>query len=645
MSQRKNRYSMLGREMFFLIVMVVLMIALMGRVAYIKIVHGSDYQAAAEAQQLDSTDVTIPALRGPILDKNGNILAESTRIYNVILDCQVLIESSEAKQKSTVEQLVSALGLGSEDQVRRYMTSEYADYRYLKFDPGKGISTEKMQIIQAGINEGSVVGVWFEEAESRIYYNGSLAAHVLGFNGVYGVEQYYDEYLQGTSGRKMVVAGSGVSYVEEYIEAQDGCTLTLTIDSKVQGIIEQFMATGVEVTNAVQGAAILMKCSTGEITAMCEVPTYDLNDVTTLIGTSEKWLENNPDKSDPDYYANVWNSFLISSTFEPGSCFKPMFMAAALNEGIVTINSPFVCNGYYTVYDAEVGCAGGEWHGLEIPSDIIANSCNVGMTQISLLFPRADWLLYQEAYGLGNLTGIDIAGEAGDNRSLIYVSAEEAERLGTGNAIGFFEKATTAFGQGFRMTPMQLICAMNSVINGGEYLRPYVVSQITDANGNVIASQTKEVLRYTIDSWISHELRTYMRRVVREGTGMNALVPGYDIGGKTGTAEKTDENGGYAEGKYVVSFISFTPVEDPEYVLLVILDETDKNVSSQSAHLAGMIWEAILPELGLYPDPTLNQEAVSPSLYDLTISTYQGISPFDLEAERAQAGEGASDSE
>lgn len=628
MSQRRESYSKLGRELVMLIVIIGLMIALLIRVAYIKAVHGNAYQAAAEAQQLSSTDVTIPALRGSILDRNGNVMAESTRIYNVILDCQVMIESSEAKQNSTVETLVSTLKLTSEDQVRRYMTSEYQEYRYMKFTPGKGISAEQMQEIQMGVDEGSVVGVWFEEDESRVYTNDSLAAHLIGFNGVYGVEQYYDSYLTGSSGRKMVVASSGVSYVEEYIEAQDGCTLTMTIDSKVQYMIEEFVAKGVEVTNAVQGAAILLKCNTGEIISMCEVPTYNLNNVTELIGTSEKWLEKNPDKNDPDYYAQVWNSFMISSTYEPGSCFKPMFMSAALNEGIIGIHDPFICNGYYTVYDAEVGCAGGEWHGLEVAGDIIANSCNVGMTQVSLLFPRAKWLLYQEAFGLGNLTGIDISGEAGDNRSLIYVSAEEAERLGTGNAIGFFEKATTAFGQGFRMTPLQLICAMNSVINGGEYLRPFVVSQITDANGNVVETQSKEILRYTIDSWVSAELRSYMRRVVREGTGMNALVPGYDIGGKTGTAEKSDENGGYAEGKYVVSFISFTPVENPEYILLVILDETDRNVSSQAAHLAGQIWEAILPELGLYPDPSINQEAVSPSLYDISISTYNGVSPF-----------------
>lgn len=628
MSQRRERYTPLGREMFVLSAVVVLMIALLLRVVYIKAVHGADYQAAAESQQLNSTDVSIPALRGSILDRHGNILAESTRIYNVILDCQVMIEAPEGKQNSTVDMLVATLKLTSEDQVRRYMTSEYADYRYMKFTPGKGISAEQMAEIQQGIDEGSVVGVWFEEDEARVYTNDSLAAHLIGFNGVYGVEQYYDSYLTGSSGRKMVVAGSGASYVQEYIAAQDGDTLTMTIDSKVQYMIEQKMIMGVEATNAVQGACILMECNTGALVAMCEVPTYDLNNVNDLIGVSTKWLEENPDKSDPDYYAQVWNSFVISSTYEPGSCFKPVFMSSALNEGVVDVNSTFICNGFYEVYDAEVGCAGGEWHGLEKPSDIIANSCNVGMTQVSLLFPKAKWLRYQEAFGLGTLTGIDIAGEAGDNRSLIYVSEEEAARLGTGNAINFFEKATTAFGQGFRMTPIQLICAFNAVINGGEYLRPYVVSQITDANGNVVETRTKNILRYTVDSTISAELRKYTERVVREGTGMNCLVPGYNIGGKTGTAEKSNENGGYEEGKYVVSFMSFTPVEEPEYLMLVILDETDRNSSAQVAHLAGQIWEEILPELGMYPDPTVTQEAVSPSLYDINTNTYW-TSPFD----------------
>jgi len=632
MSQTSRREqearARLPRELFILAFIVILLVILFFRVAYIKAAHGEAYQAAAEQQQLSSTDVTIPALRGSIYDRNGNVLAESTRIYNVILDCQVLIEAPENKQVSTIEALMTTLKLKSEEEIRKYMTKEYQEYRYLKFTPGKGISAAQMEELQLGIDEGNVVGVWFEEDEDRNYVNDSLAAHVIGFNGTYGVEQYYDDYLQGTAGRKMVIASTGNSYIEEYIAAENGKNLTLTIDSKVQYLLEDYMTMGVRLTNAVRGGAILMNCKTGEVIAMCQVPTYNLNNVTELSGTSDKWNEQNPDNKAAEYYSQVWTSFMINTTYEPGSTFKPMFMAAALNEGVITTTDVITCEGHFQVYDAEVACAGGEVHGSQTASDIIKNSCNCGMTQISLRFSTNKWLQYQEAYGLGALTGIDMAGEAGNSRILIYVSSAEAKQLGTGNGMGPFEKATTAFGQGFRLTPIQLISAMTSVINGGEYLRPIVVSQITDEFGNIIETHNKEILRYTIAENVSKEVRSYMRRVVLEGTGVNAVVPGYDIGGKTGTAEKIDDAGGYAENKYVVSFISFTPVDDPQYILLVILDETNQNSSGQAAHLAGQIWEALLPALGMYPDPTINPEALSPSLYDITVSTYDGYLPW-----------------
>ena len=626
--REREARARLPRELFILVLTVVLLIVLFFRVAYIKAAHGTSYQAAAEQQQLSSTDVTIPALRGAIYDRNGNLLVESTRIYNVILDCQVLIDAPENKQVSTIEALMTTLKLKTEDEIRKYMTKDYHEYRYLKFAPGKGITAAQMEELQLGIDEGHIVGVWFEEDERRTYVNDSLAAHVIGFNGTYGVEQYYDDYLQGTAGRKMVIASTGNSYIEEYIEAENGKNLTLTLDSKVQYLIEEKMAMGVRVTNALRGGAILMNCKTGEIVSMCQVPTYNLNNVTELVGTSDKWNEQNPDKNAPEYYSQVWTSFMINTTYEPGSTFKPMFMAAALNEGVISTTDVITCEGHFQVYDAEVFCAGGEVHGSQIASDIIKNSCNCGMTQISLRFSTNKWLQYQEAYGLGALTGIDMSGEAGDSRTLIYVSGAEAKQLGTGNAMGPFEKATTAFGQGFRLTPIQLVSAMTSVVNGGEYLRPIVVSQITDEFGYIIETHNKEVLRYTVADTVSKEVRSYMRRVVLEGTGVNACVPGYDIGGKTGTAEKIDDAGGYAENKYVVSFISFTPVEDPQYVLLVILDETNQNSSGHAAHLAGQIWETILPALGMYPDPTINPDAISPSLYDITVSTYGGYLPW-----------------
>ena len=601
------------RLLLVLCITICLLITMLLRVIYIKSVHGEEYQTMAEQQQVASTDVVIPALRGSIYDRNGNVMAESVRVYNVILDCQTLIEAKEALQISTIEQLMFTLELEDENVIRQYMTEEYKGYRYWKLKEGQGITAAQMEEIQAGIDKGKVVGVWFEEDENRQYVNDSLAAHVIGFNGNYGVEQYYDEYLSGVQGRKMVVASTGSSFVEEYIAAANGKDLTLTIDSKAQYYMEQILQQGVASTNALRGYAICMNPKTGEIYGMTQCPTYNLNDNTEIIGMSEKYQKAHSDPRAEDYYSSVWTNYIISMTYEPGSTFKPLFASAALNEGIITESDTFLCEGKYQLYEREIQCAGQEAHGKETVADILRNSCNVGMTQISERFSTDKWLQYQSAYGLAQLTGIDLAGEAGDTDYLIYISNEEAAERGTTNGMGPVEKATTAFGQGFTVTPIQLITAFSSIINGGEYVKPYVVSQITDESGNIVKSQTKEVLRRTVSENVSKLIRQYMYGTVSSGTGQAAQVAGYEIGGKTGTSQKINDDGTYSEDRYVVSFIGFTPVDDPEVVLLVVLDETNKGVSSETSNLASQMFEKILPALGLYPDSNVNQNVPSPN--------------------------------
>lgn len=627
----------MSRSMLLLVVSLVLLVVVFGRVVYIKAVHGEEYQQRAEQQQLSSTDVIIPSLRGSIYDRDGNVLAESVRVYNVILDPQALIEAGESKQINTVETLMSVLKLNDENLIRKYISPEYQEYRYLKLDQGIGISAAQMESIQMEIDAGRVVGVWFEEDEERTYVNNSQAAHIIGFNGAYGVEQYYDEYLQGTNGRKMVVAGAGNSFIDEYVAAQDGYNLTTTINSKVQYDMEQTLQYGVARLNAERGLAICMNCKTGEILGYALCPTFNLNNANELIGLSEKYTKNHPQtENDPDYYANVWNNWGISLTYEPGSTFKPIFAAAAMNENAFTEDTVFVCGGTYQIYDAEVGEDSGHIHGTQTIREVLANSCNVAMSMISENMKTAKWLQYQDAFGLAQLTGIDLAGESGDSRDLVYISAEEAEKRGTTNDMGPFEKATTSFGQGFTLTPIQLISAFASVINGGEYVKPYVVSQITDSNGNIIESHSKEVLRYTIAENVSRKIASYLQAVVLEGTGLNAQVPGYSIGGKTGTAEQVGASGTYEDATYIVSFVSFTPVEDPEIILLVVLDRTDQDISSQAARLNGQIMEKILPDLGMYPDPSLFQESISPNSVDVA----SGISGYDYgEAQRQKEQE------
>lgn len=622
--RRKQTYVItksVGRTIFFLFLAIVMLIFVLIRVAYIKMVHGEEYQTLAEKQQVESTDVVIPALRGSISDRNGNMLAESARVYNVILDCQVLIEAKQSDQVSTIEQLMQTLGLQDENIIRQYMTDEYKEYRYLKLEEGEGISVAQMEEIQAAIDKDKVVGVWFEEAEDRQYVNDSLAAHVVGFNGSYGVEQYYDEYLSGVEGRKMVVASTGNSFVEEYIPAEDGKNLTLTIDMKVQYYMEEVLQQGLINKNAINGCAICMNPKTGEIYGMAVAPTFNLNNPEEIIGVSKKYKKTH-DENSGEYISGVWTNYAITLAYDPGSTFKPIFASAAMNEAVIGEDDTLVCTGYYDLSDMSAGdedisvrCAGGTVHGTQTVGDIIKNSCNIGMTKLSEKLTVKKWLQYQEAFGLAQLTGIDLVGEGGDSDTLIYMDPEEAIAKDLPySAMYAYQKATTAYGQGFKVTPIQLITAFSSVINGGEYLKPYVVSQITDSNGDIIKSQSKTVLRHPISEDVSRLMREYMYGTVMAGTGQEAQVAGYAIGGKTGTAQKYDEEtGDVSEDRYVISFIGYTPVDDPEVVLLVILDEADGDSSHDTAELASQMFEKILPALGLYPDSSLYQDIPSPN--------------------------------
>lgn len=622
MATRRKQASVLpqsvGRTILFLCIAILLLLLVFIRTAYIKTVHGEEYQTMAEKQQVESTDVVIPALRGSITDRNGNVLAESLRVYNVILDCQVLIEAKQSAQTATVNQLMQTLGITDENVIRQYMTDEYKEYRYLKLPEGEGISVAQMEEIQKAIDRKKVVGVWFEEAEDRQYVNDSLAAHVVGFNGSYGVEQYYDDYLSGVEGRKMVVASAGNSFVEEYIAAENGKDLTLTIDSKVQYYMEEILQQGLISKNAINGCAICMNPKTGEIYGMAVAPTFNLNNPTQIIGVSHKYKKLHPDEKAPEYASTVWTNYAITLAYDPGSTFKPIFAAAAMNEGVIGETDTVVCTGVYDMSteteEISVRCAGGTVHGTETVNDVIMNSCNIGMTKISERLSVKKWLQYQEAFGMAQLTGIDLVGEGGDSDTLIYLDPQEAMAKDLPySAMYTYQKATTAFGQGFKVTPIQLITAFSSIINGGEYLKPYVVSQITDENGNIIMSRSKEVMRTPISAEISKLICQYMYSTVSSGTGQEAQVAGYQIGGKTGTAQKINDDGTYSEDRYVVSFIGYTPIEDPEVVLLVILDEADGGSSHDTAGLASQMFEKILPALGLYPDSNINQNVPSPN--------------------------------
>lgn len=560
------------------------------RVAWIKTVHGEDYETAAEQQQVQQTDTTIPALRGTIVDSKGNVLAKSERVYNMILDCKAIRSEDKALYNSTIQKVADILEI-EESVIEQYLTDEYANVRYQRFDEGKKIPYSKQQMLQQAIEKGDIAGIWFEEDEERIYPNDSLMAHVLGFNGTYGVEQVYDENLKGVDGRQMVVANNAGSFVEEYTASRDGDTITLTLDSTIQGIMEKYLEAGVQQYNAISGCAIALDPRSGAVLGLCNVPTFNLNDARTAIGITPKFTkEIGTAESNEEYYQYIWKDYAVNDTYEPGSTFKPIFSTSALQEAVLTTDTTFYCGGAIEYWDARIQCAYGEVHNVETLEDIIRNSCNVGMTQISSLMGVDNWIRYQRAYGIGQRTGIDLPGEV-SAASLVY-----------GEDMGPVELATTAFGQGFNVTPIQLITAFSAVINGGEVLRPYVVDHITDAYGNVVLNNEKQVSQYPISREISDTMREYLKEVVESGTGSLAQVEGYTIGGKTGTAQIIGSDGKYKEDSYVCSFIGFAPADDPQVVLLVILKEADNGTSNQPSVIASDILTDMLPYMNIYPD-------------------------------------------
>ncbi len=579
-----KKANKLGRLLLILFVFAGIFGGLFLRVGYIKTVHGEEYSQKVKQHRVAQSDSVISAMRGSILDRNGNVLAESTRVYNVILDSKIIREAGEEKMNATVEALSTILEI-EEEAVTQYLTEEYANSRYKRLPEGRKISAAVKEKLEKAISDGKAVGYWFEDEEQRSYPNNSLAAHVLGFNGNYGVEQVYNEYMVGTPGRQMVVSSEDGSYVEEYIAAQDGANLTLTLDETIQYYMEETLLETMLELNCLHASAVAMNPKTGEILGLVNYPSFNLNNSQEVIGITDKYTSYYPDPTAEEYYQEIWKNFAVNDGYQPGSTYKPIFASMALEEASIGTGTSFVCNGSMSFYDRTIHCAYSKVHGVETIREIIKNSCNVGMTQISEKLGKTAYLKYQDAFGIGQYTGIDLIGEAA---GIIY----------TEDTMGPVELATTSYGQGFNVTPIQLITAFSAVINGGELLQPYVVKQVTDPSGNLILQNDKTVVRYPISKETSSKMKEYLKDVVEDGSGEAAAIAGYEIGGKTGTAQK----GVYEEKKYIASFIGFAPVDDPEIVLLVILDESDNTASKQAAECAGKMMKKILPYMNIYPN-------------------------------------------
>lgn len=555
----------------------------LGKAIKIVATKGEDYKKAVLDQQQNNSRV-IPFKRGDILDANGTKLATSERVYNVILDAKVLLSGKEEELAKSKEQTVEALETCFEIDKKTVYTvlEEKSESRYNVLK--KGVSYKQYQAFEKlkkdTKNYGNLKGVWLEEDYVRTYPYNTLASDLIGFTasgnvGNGGLEASYNDILNGTDGREYGYFGETSSVEKIVKEATDGKSLVTSIDLNLQSIIEKHIRefneehkngpnkTGLGSKNT---AVIAMRPGTGEVLAMASYPNFDLNNPRDLSGLfSEEQLKNMSEEDKVKELNKLWRNFCVSDTYEPGSTMKPFTIAAGLENGTLKGSETYVCPGYLDVGKWRIKCNKKDGHGTQTLKQAIANSCNVALMHVGAAIGPEEFSKYQHIFGFGEYTGIDLLGEASTDKLLFAPDK-------MGNA----DLATNAFGQNFNVTMLQLAAGFNSLINGGNYYEPHVVKQIRDADGNVIENKTPVLTKKTISEETSKLLRTYMESTVTEGTAKAAQVPGYAIGGKTGTAEKYPRN----HGKNLISFIGYAPQENPEIMLYVVIDEP--NVENQA---------------------------------------------------------------
>lgn len=596
------------------VIIALLLLGLIVRLMYIEHTSGKKYEKKVLSQQkYDST--VIPYQRGNITDCKGTILATSVDVYNVILDCKVL-NSDSADIDPTIDALITCFPQLNETDLRNLITDKpKSQYNVL----AKKLSYEDIRAfedMQAAEKEasdkksgdaekkGKINGVWFEKEYQREYPYGSLASAVVGFTtsgnlGMNGVENSYNSVLNGTNGREYGYLNSDSNFEKTVIDAQNGNDVTLTIDANIQKIVEDKIAAFEEEYRdaAREGAGskhvgvIVMNPQNAEVLAMANYPNYDSSNPRDLSAYyTQEEIDAMDDDAELDALNQLWSNFCITYTYEPGSTVKPFTVACGLDTGTLDPNRTFICDGYETISGHDIHCVNTNGHGLETVEDALKNSCNDALMQMSYDIGPENFSKYQQIFGFGTKTNIDLPGEARTD-SLIYTE----DQLSTINL------ATNSFGQNFNVTMIQVASAFCSIINGGNYYQPHVVKKITDENGNVIQEDNGTLLKKTVSSSTSELLKQYLYATVSDGTGKYAKVPGYSMGGKTGTAQKLPRG----QGNYLVSFIGFAPVDNPQLLVYVVVDEPNAEEEFHSTfaqEIAKGIFEETLPYLNIYPD-------------------------------------------
>ena len=623
--QPKINYTMRGKLVGLFAVVILALVCLLGRITYINATSGTKYKKRVllQAQQTYQSSV-LPAKRGDIYDRNGNILATSQKVYSVIMDCKEINDEKHDYVDATVKALVEVLGLDEED-IRSRLTdpaTSSSQYQILKkeltMDQKKAFEEYKDPGEDSGLSDSelkeraNIQGIWFEEDYLRIYPFNDLACDTIGFTlsretADSGLEGYYNSTLMGTDGRQYGYINDESDAEQTIMEPVSGDSIETSLDVGAQQIVEKYVNGFKASMGAKNIGVIAMKPSTGEIIAMDGGDRYDLNeprDMSEVYSQSE--IDAMSDEETVTALNAMWSNFCVTDAFEAGSVVKPIVMAGALEKGKISASDTFTCDGGETFGangDTYIKCA--VWpdaHGTETLREVIANSCNDGMMQIAARMGTEAFLKAQSLFNFGSRTGIDLPNEG-------------AGVIHTTETMGETELACSAFGQGFTCTMLQEINAMCSVVNGGYYYQPHLVTKIKDSNGSVVKTVNPVLMKQTISSNISTDIRSYMHQSVLRGTSQTSRVQGYSSGGKTGTAEKFPRG----NKKYLVSFIGFAPVDDPAVVIYVVVDEPnaeDQATSTYAQYIAQGILSELLPYLNVAPDEASDGETPVTELWE-----------------------------
>lgn len=593
-----------------------------------------DYNQIVLDHQNYSSQI-LPYRRGEIMDRNGTYLAVSEQVYNLIIDPKVILSDKDKYLTTTVSVLSQTFGYNTEELIK--LINENEAKSYINYE--KQITQEQKEAFEANSeaaqgtsSKQKVAGVWFEPQYKRVYPYGALASTVIGFSydngakGMNGIEQYYNDQLTGINGREYGYLNEETNLERVIKAAENGRTIVSTIDINLQKIAEKYIDEWEAGIGSKMSAAIVMNPQNGEILAMATKNRYDLNDPRNLEGqfTDEEiramgrleavddYKRKNRDRdltiteeevsqhySEEEIYSlgqqvawnKIWRNFCVSDSFEPGSPSKIFTVAAAMEEGYITGNESIECEGVLEVGGHQIHCVNRNGHGSLTITESLMESCNVVMMRLASMTGGRRFSKYQEIFGFGQKTNIDLPGEA-DTSTLIY----QADQMRSSNL------ATNSFGQNFNCTMVQMAAAFASVINGGNYYEPHVVKQILNDQGSVVKKIEPVLVRETVSEGTAAFLKTALEKTVSEGTGKAAQVEGYAVGGKTGTAEKYPRS---AEN-YLVSFIGFAPADNPQIMVYVAIDTPnlpgkEQAHSSFATQIVQKILTESLPYLNIFP--------------------------------------------